>query len=254
VALHSSSIQVVNLSLSVQRPTGSAYGADPLNAAVEMVRAAGVLPVAAVGNTPGQVGDPGLDPQVLTVGSADVSGRHPSVSSFSGSGTVAGVVKPDVVAPGEHILGVIAADSAIARANPSAYDRWGLFRGSGTSESTAITSGIAAIYLAGHPDAGPVAVKTAIRQSAQALCTEGSGAGLVSLDASGSDCSAQHDRSGVDVAADPSGEADFNAKSWQRHSWLHGAWVPWLASSWSASSWSASSWSASSWSDYSWGG
>lgn len=252
VALHSASIQVVNLSLSVQRPTAPAYGADPLNAAIEKVRAAGVLPVAAVGNTPRQVGDPGLDPQALTVGAANVSHKHARVSSFSGSGTVDGVVKPDVVAPGEHVLGEIAPKSVIAKANEVAPDRWGLFRGSGTSEATGITSGVAALYLSQHAGASPLAVKTAIRQSATGLCTPGSGAGLVSVTNGGKKCHGQDNRSGVDVSSDPSGEAGFDSAAWQNNSWLDGAWVSWLASSWSASSWSASSWSASSWSASSW--
>ena len=64
----------------------SGDGADPLTAAVEHVRAAGVVVVAAAGNKAGQVGDPRLDPQALTVGAADVSGKKPQVAAFSGSG------------------------------------------------------------------------------------------------------------------------------------------------------------------------
>jgi serine protease AprX len=251
VALHHSTIQIVNLSLAVPRPTAPAYGADPLNAAIEKVRAAGVLPVAAVGNTPHQVGDPGMDPEALTAGAADVSKRHAAVSFFSGSGVVDGVVKPDVVAPGQHVLGVIAHGSVIARHNPQGWDKTGLFRGSGTSEATAVTSGIAAAYVAAHRGASPLAVKTAIRQSALRMCTWGSGAGLASMGGGTKACNGR-DKSGVDTSTDPSGESSFDATTWQNNSWLHGAWVPWLASSWSASSWSASSWSASSWSASSW--
>src|SRR5207253_7551606 len=99
-------IQVLNVALAVDRPTAPAYGADPLTAAVEHVRAAGDLVVAASGNEPGQVGDPGMDPQALTVGAADLSGQAPAVAPFSGSGVVAGVPKPDVVASGVHLLGL----------------------------------------------------------------------------------------------------------------------------------------------------
>ena len=170
VATHANSIQVVNLSLAVDRPTAPAYGADPLTAAVEAVRAAGVLVVAAAGNTPGQVGDPGLDPQALTVGAADLDGFGPQVASFSGSGVVAGVVKPDVIAPGVHVLGVMSPGTLIARENPTAWSHDGLFLGSGTSEATAITSGVAAAYLSGHPGSTPLQVKTLIRADAQPLC------------------------------------------------------------------------------------
>lgn len=244
VAANANAIQVANLSLAVARPTAPAYGADPLSTAVELVRQAGVVVVAAAGNSPGQVGDPGLDPQALTVGAADVSTSHPQVTSFSGSGVVDGVVKPDVVAPGVHVLGVESQDTAIGSTNPLAWDRYGLFRGSGTSEATAITSGVAAAYLSAHHGASPIAVKTAIRRNATGMDSWRAGAGLVSMSGGNS--------SWRNRGSDPTGEAGFDNDRWQANSWLGGAWVEWLDSSWSASSWSASSWSASSWSASSW--
>jgi serine protease AprX len=243
VAANANTIQIVNLSLAVDRPTAPAYGADPLNTAVELVRQAGVLVVAAAGNTPGQVGDPGLDPRALTVGADDASGGRPQVASFSGSGVVDGVVKPDVVAAGVHVLGVESRDTAIGSSNPLAWDRYGLFRGSGTSEATAVTSGVAAAYLSAHPGATPVAVKAAIRTNASNLDSSRAGAGAVSM----SGGNGWHGRSG-----DTTGEAGFDNQRWQTNSWLGGAWAASFASSWSASSWSASSWSASSWSASSW--
>ncbi len=252
VATHASSIQVVNLSLAVQRASAPKYGSDPLTAAVEDVRAAGVLVVAAAGNVPNQIGDPGIDPQALTVGAADNGPGRPRAAGFSGSAVVAGVVKPDVVAPGVHVLGAMAPNTLIAQRNPQAWDGHGLFRGSGTSEASAVTSGAAAAYLSSHPGATPLTVKTALRAMAHPLCTWGTGAGLVQLTPADSVCKTRKNHSGVTISADPTGEATFNASSWQANSWLNGAWVPWLASSWSASSWSASSWSASSWSASSW--
>ena len=108
IAAQAPKIQVVNVSLAHERPQ-AAYGIDPLTAAVEHVQAAGVAVVAAAGNTPGDLGDPGADPQVLTVGAADLTGRRPAVADFSGSGVVAGVAKPDLVASGVRVLGAAAA-------------------------------------------------------------------------------------------------------------------------------------------------
>ncbi len=257
VAVHAPTIQIVNLSLAIQRPTGPWYGADPLSAGIEHVRAAGVLVVASAGNSSDQVGDPGDDPQSLTVGASDLNGSHPTVASFSGRGLVDGVVKPDVVAPGAHVLGAEDPNSLVARQNPSAWTRDGLFVGSGTSEATAVASGVAAAYLSTHPGASPVQVKTGLRTSATPLCSWGSGAGSVTAGDShgsrgGSGRCGWSNASGVNVRSDPSGEARFDAARWQAHSWLGGSWVQLLASSWSASSWSASSWSASSWSASSW--
>jgi serine protease AprX len=246
VAVNANRIDVVNLSLAVDRPTAPAYGADPLSAAVEHVREAGVLVVASSGNTPGEVGDPGLDPDSLTVGSANVDKNKARVSDFSGSGVVDGVVKPDVIAPGEHILGVESPDTEIGQDNPNAWDSYGLFRGSGTSESTALTSGAAAAFMSDHPRRGPVAVKAALRMTADDMNDSRAGEGMLDLNFDRRGSGHHGDNS------DPTGEANFDADTWNANAWQNGDWVQWLASSWSAGSWSASSWSASSWSASSW--
>ncbi|MDX6215723.1 MAG: serine protease AprX [Frankiales bacterium] len=236
---HASQVDVANLALSHDRPQ-KAYGADPLTDAVEKVRAAGVTVVVASGNEPGKVGDPGFDPRVLTVGAADVdSGR---VAAFSGSDVVDGYAKPDVVASGVNVLGLLPKGSVIERAASTKHLANGLFRGSGTSQATAITSGLAAIYLAANPGSTALQVKSAIRCAAGDLHGKRDGAGLV--ETTTTPCSGP-DGQALDGSGDASGEADFDASSWSASSWS--------ASSWSASSWSASSWSASSWSVGSWG-
>jgi serine protease AprX len=242
VAAHARAIQVMNVALSVQRPTAPAYGADPMTAAIEHVRAAGVLPVVAAGNNSHEVGDPGMDPQALTVGAADVTGHKPQVASFSGRGTVAGVAKPDVVSPGVHMLGVMPSGSAIYKRHPEGRAAGGLFKGSGTSEATAVASGVAAAFYSHHLNAAPKQAKAAVRDAARALHKSGAGQGLVQM-VSGRD---------ADAPESDAGESRFNDTSWNHNAWQDGNWVDWLASSWSASSWSASSWSASSWSASSW--
>src|SRR3954454_6452633 len=134
VAVQAPNIQVLNIALSHDRP-GSAYGADPLTAAVDHLLANGVLVVAAAGNTPGIVGDPGFDPKAITVGAADLTAKKPSVAPFSGSANVHGVRKPDFVASGVGLLSFLPPDSLVARQNPQALRSNGLSRGSGTSES-----------------------------------------------------------------------------------------------------------------------
>ena len=239
-------IQVLNVALAVDRPTAPSYGADPLTAAVEHVRAAGVLVVAASGNVAGEVGDPGLDPQAATIGAADLTDGKPSVAPFSGSGVVAGVQKPDLVASGVHVLGLVPRTSYIAQNNPDGWQDNGLFRGSGTSEATAVASGVAADYFSDHPGATPLQAKTALRDAAAGDPRDArAGAGLLSMTKNGNDPKWRNSAN--------SGENTFNANSWNANAWQPGFdWVSLLASSWSASSWSASSWSASSWSASSW--
>jgi serine protease AprX len=257
VASHAQAIDVVNLALAVDRPTAPAYGADPLTAAVEHVRAAGVVVVAASGNKAGEVGDPGMDPQALTVGAADVEHPRPRVAPFSGSGVVAGVAKPDVVAPGVHMLGVLDPSSQIATDHPEGWARHGLFKGSGTSEATAVVSGVVAAYLSLHPHATPLQVKAAVRADATPMGDRRAGAGLV-----------QMTDSVLDATAAGAGEDGLNARSWNANAWdgiqgwqaqLESMWsgpawdaVTWSAVTWSAVSWSDSQWSAVSWSAVSW--
>ena len=135
------------------------------------------------------------------------------------------------------MLGLLPKGSVIERASSTKHLANGLFRGSGTSQATAITSGLAAIYLAANPGSTALQVKSAIRCAAGDLHGKRDGAGLV--ETTTTPC-AGPDGKALDGSGDASGEADFDASSWS-------------ASSWSASSWSASSWSASSWSVGSWG-
>ena len=239
-------IQVLNVALAVDRPTAPAYGADPLTAAVDHVRDLGVLVVAASGNVAGEVGDPGMDPEAATVGAADISAGKPSVASFSGSGVVAGVQKPDLVASGVHVLGLLSPDSYIAQNNPAGWQDNGLFRGSGTSEATAIASGVAAAYFSDHPGATPLQAKAALRDAASGDVRDPrAGAGLLSMTKKGNDPKS--------ASSTNTGESTFDANSWQANAWQPGFdWVSLLAGSWSAGSWSAGSWSAGSWSAGSW--
>ncbi len=273
-------IQVLNVALSIDRP-GAAYGEDPLTAAVEHVRDAGVVVVAAAGNDPGGLGDPGMDPYALTVGAADTSRGAASVAPFSGRGTVvAGVSKPDLVAPAVHVLGVMPAATRIWQDHPGGRESNGLFSGSGTSEASAVASGAVALLLSQRPDLSvqtdlsPSAlaehgqtvvrtVKASLRAAAMPIGS-GGGAGLLQLPSSRDVPRQDRDTANesFDVAAWTANRLDgvdwvtlleskWSALSWSALSWSA---LSWSALSWSALSWSALSWSAVSWSAVSWSG
>jgi serine protease AprX len=255
VAAQAPKIQVVNIALAHARPQ-NAYGADPLTAAVEHLTKGGLIVVAAAGNTRGEIGDPGLAPQALTVGAADVTTdkaeREPRVAPFTGSGVVAGVRKPDLVASGVDLLSLLPPQSLVARRNPSSLQRNGLYRGSGTSESTAVTSGAVATLLSNHPDARLSQVKPALRLAADRI-DGGPAQGQGLLDLTG----ALRELRQYD-GADASGEAAFDSQSWQASSWYGGSWAAWLADAWTANpwaadgSWSTRSWSLNTWNDDDW--
>lgn len=106
-------IGVINLSLGGP-PDGTPPGQDPIDRAVDAAWKAGIVVTTAAGNdgpNPNTIGSPSDDPHAITVGSA-LDPNH--VSYFSSVGpTVDGKVKPDVMAPGEYIVGWAAPNSEI---------------------------------------------------------------------------------------------------------------------------------------------
>ncbi len=113
-------IRVINLSLNSTTP--QSYKTDPLDAAVEAAWMHGIVVVAAAGNR-GNAPDavqysPANDPYVITVGGVDENGSaNPSsdtIASWSSLGTTQdGLQKPDVYAPGAHIVSVLAPNSVL---------------------------------------------------------------------------------------------------------------------------------------------
>ncbi|GAB1640776.1 S8 family peptidase [Krasilnikovia sp. MM14-A1259] len=165
VSDHRKEVQVVNLSLSSGSPLP--YQWDPLNQALESLWQQGVTVVVPSGNDgpgAGSVTSPGNDPMLLTAGALDTAGTSARaddvVPDFSGRGpTWQGDAKPDLVAPGSHIVSLRAPGSVIDAGNPQARVGDGYFRGSGTSMATAVTSGVVAAALAAQPTLTPDAVK-----------------------------------------------------------------------------------------------
>ena len=110
--------KVANLSLGAV-PQGG-YADDPLDAAVEALWFRGITVVASAGNRgagAGTIGVPGNDPYVITVGAVDDQGTGSNQddvqTSWSSQGTTQdGVGKPDVLAPGAHIVSTLAQSSS----------------------------------------------------------------------------------------------------------------------------------------------
>jgi serine protease AprX len=151
-------IRVVNLSLNstvAQDPAN-----DPLDAAVEAAWLKGLVVVAAAGNRGTDAGAvsyaPANDPYALTVGAVDDMGTtgidDDVLASWSSRGvTQTGVAKPEVLAPGAHIVSTLAPSSDFAALCPSCVVSGEYFRVGGTSMAAAIVSGAAAIVIQTNP-------------------------------------------------------------------------------------------------------
>ena len=167
-------LRVLNLSLGADAPM--AWRADPLSAAVEMAWASGMAVVVSAGNDgAGHVTSPGRDPWVITAGATDTRGTgstaDDTVPAFSGSGHTGPVDKPEIVAPGVDVVSVRVPGSTLDLAYPQARQGKSWFRGSGTSMSTALTAGAAAVLVWGHPEATPDDVKGALVAGADVLAS-----------------------------------------------------------------------------------
>ena len=180
-------IRVLNLSFST--PPQSHYWDDPINQAVMRLWEAGIVVVASAGNTgpsPMTIGVPGNLPYVITVGAMTDSYTPDDPSDdrltwFSAAGpTHEGFVKPDLVAPGGHIRGVMPQDAYIPQAYPQFHDGGYYFAMSGTSQAAAVVTGIAALMLQVDPALTPDEVKFRL-QAASRPAVDDTGALVVSV-------------------------------------------------------------------------
>jgi serine protease AprX len=159
-------IRVINLSLIGQ--TKAPYWADPLNIAVTKAWSKGITVIAAAGNggpDPLTIGSPGNNPYAITVGAftdhytpADWSDDY--IADFSSAGPTKDMfVKPDLVAPGAHIISTMSPDSYIAQQHQANQIEGKYFSMAGTSQAAAVVSGVAALIISNHPDITPDQVK-----------------------------------------------------------------------------------------------
>jgi len=165
-------IRVVNLSLNSTEARDPDN--DPLDAAVEAAWFKGLVVVVAAGNR-GTASDavfypPANDPYALTVGAVDDKGttgiEDDVLAEWSSRGsTETGITKPEILAPGAHIVSALASDSDFAALCPVCVVSGKYFRVGGTSMAAAIVSGAAAVVIQTNPTWSNDAVKGALMNS-----------------------------------------------------------------------------------------
>lgn len=219
-------LRVLNMSFS--GPVRSHYWDDPLNQAVMKAWQAGIVVVASAGNKgpdPMTIGVPGNVPYIITVGAmtdnyTESDSTDDKLATFSSAGpTVEAFVKPEIVAPGGHLSGLMAFDSQIVMDHPEFFDGGKYFEMSGTSQAAGVVSGVVALMLTQDPNLTPDEVKCRLMDSAHSARTSSGalaysvfqqGAGMVNvadaLNSSASGCANQT----LDIAQDISGEKHFS--------------------------------------------
>ncbi|HKB11123.1 MAG TPA: S8 family peptidase [Vicinamibacterales bacterium] len=197
-------IRVINISFG--HPVMEPSATDPLCEAVAEAVQAGIVVVAAAGNSGksadghmvlGSIVSPGNSPLALTVGALNTFGTvkrsDDAVASYSSRGPTRFdlAVKPDVAAPGNKIVSLQASNSylwtlypqlRVAGSSSNAYMTL-----SGTSMAAPMVSGGVALLLQGTPGLTVPQVKLAIQNGATFVNNGGlmgAGAGSVNLWAS----------------------------------------------------------------------
>ncbi|WP_327002093.1 S8 family serine peptidase [Dactylosporangium sp. NBC_01737] len=172
-------IKVVNLSYgSGGNPV---TWTDPLQFAVEKAWQAGIVVVAAAGNNGNAAGaltNPATDDWVLAVGATATNGTTATTddtlaafTNLSSTTTAGAAGQVDLLAPGTSIASLRVPGSNVDNLYPSARVGETLFKGSGTSQATAVVTAAAALLLQAKPTATPNQVKDWLTKGATALTT-----------------------------------------------------------------------------------
>ena len=236
-------IRVVNLSVSSTTP--QSYKTDPLAAAVESAYFHGILVVAAAGNR-GSDEDavdyaPANDPFALSVGAVDDQNTQArgddAFADWSSVGeTQDGFSKPEIGAPGAHIVSTLARRSAFEDLCPACVVDGDYIRVGGTSMAAPVVAGVAALVFEAHPEWTPDEAKSTLIDTARNVdggVDEVNALAAVSPATPSSGANAGIERNGLIDAT--SGEIDYTRSSWGRSSW--GAAPETLAADWARSSW-----------------
>ena len=225
-------IRVINISLSEN--STSSYLSNALDTAVERVWQDGVVVVVSSGNRGPNTASyaPANDPFVITVGATDSNDTavtsDDTVASFSSYGqTQDGYSKPDLLAPGRHIVSVLAAGTTLAQLAPLANlipGGYGMM--SGTSFAAPQVAGAAAVLLEEHPGWSPNQVKALLVQTARSV--SGSSARALDLSAAtaftGIPGSANASLVQSTYGLDTSSTGGLTANSWTANSWTANSW------------------------------
>ena len=246
-------IKVLNLSMN--GTVAASYQTSPLDAALEVLWFNRIVVVVSAGNngSRGILYPPANDPFVITVGAVNDRGtattRDDVLASYSAFGTTAdGVNNPDLVAPGSNIISLLAnARSTINTLHPDHRVNEYYFRLSGTSVSSAVTTGAVALLLQSNPSLTPDQVKYRLKATARPFGPR-AGAGYLDVYAAVQRTTRQSANTGIAVS--PLLRTGSDPLTWDSLNWDS---LNWDSLNWDSVNWDSLNWDSLNWdSDY-WG-
>jgi serine protease AprX len=259
-------IRVANISLLSS--IAESYTTSYLDAAVELAWLKGITVVVSAGNAGPDTMRfaPANDPYVIVVGATDDNGTRDTADDrlawFSSYGTTQdGFSKPDIVAPGLHIVSTLSSKLApLAQEFPTRVVSPYYIQLSGTSGAAPVVSGLAAnlVQVARQLNVSlsPDQIKWLLTHTAHPLSGAGTGAGYVN----GWDASlfAYYNPTSIARANELLKPNNYlmtaygtasGAVAWDNVSWEN---VSWENVSWENVSWENVSWENVSWENVSW--
>lgn len=250
-------IKVVNMSLNAATP--QSYHTSPMSAAAEVLWFSGIVVVASAGNNgTANLYAPANDPFIITVGATDDRGTttlsDDIMPSYSAYGTdQAGQRKPDLVAPGTRIIGLLPQNNSLTISQNYSANRvnFNYFKMSGTSMAAPIVAGAAALVLQANPNLTPDQVKYRLKATANAnwpgyIATR-SGAGYLDIYAAVNGTTTQSANTGLQASqmlwtgSDP---VNWGSVNWGSVNWGS---VNWGSVNWGSVNWGSVNWASDYW-------
>jgi serine protease AprX len=163
-----------------------------------------------------------------------------TITPFSAFGTTeSGFAKPDLVAPGMNIVSTLASrNGQLAQLHPGHIVDDNYFRMSGTSMSSPIVAGAAALLLQDEPTLNPDQVKYRLKATARPFNSPGAGAGYLDIYAA---------TRGTTTATANTGIAA------SRLLWTGNQPVTWGSLNWGSVNWGSVNWGSVNWGSVNWG-
>jgi serine protease AprX len=237
-------IRVANLSL--ESTVAESYKTDPLDAAVESAWLNGIVVVAAAGNRgtdPDAVSyAPGNDPYVISVGGVDDAGTKGTVddvlADWSSRGvTQDGFQKPEINAPGAHMVSNLSPNSAFSEMCPTCIVSGQYIRAGGTSMAAPVVAGGVANLLQKRPGLTPNQVKAIVMQTARPTKNGFDEVSVMAMERlTTTPAPANQGLTPNSVVNGDTGAIDYTRSRWSRSRWSSATGT--LRSRWSRSSWS----------------